>query len=584
MKHIPWIERGDIGEITLKPGIFLGCALASKLHHYRDLELQYFRHIELKTKHLSNNQSEESITPETLETSPGWFWFSAKILGLLAMLFGFVIIISRYLSTPGLMKAYPDWISMQFDVVLVFVLVVMGVILALLASLVLNLWQKSKGIQKNLEDEVGRRKEVERDLARARKMSKTGNWVLELPGRKMQWSDEICQILDCHPKNTDKTFQNFLKSVHPDDRGFVKREIQKALSHGKAFDLSHRIVRQDGSVKIVKQRSEVYLDSHGNPSQIMGTLQDITDQKEAENLAARLGRILDRSFNEIYTFDAETLKFTKVNLAARLNLRYSKEELREMTLEDLLPKFAWDQVRRLLSSLKRGVESVTAFEAVHERKNGTTYPVDIRLQLSRAESSLQFVAIVQDITHRKKLETIISKIHQELDKRVQERTSELVDLNKDLRIKVDEHKRVAKNIEARERRLIRIMNNVVDGIITIDEEGTIHSYNQVAKHLFGYKIEEALGQNIDALMAGSDGAQSSEYFKNLLQSKKSATLGLRRMISARKKDGAIISAELAVKETKIGNQRMFTGLIRNLAEKMEIEQELMQILKPMAKS
>jgi PAS domain S-box-containing protein len=538
----------------------------------------------LKSEHFSNKQSEQSTTPATLESSRSWFWFSARILVLLAMLFGFVIIISRYLSTPALMKAYPDWVSMQFDIVLVFVLIVMGVILALLASLVLNVWQRSKGLQKNLEDEIGRRKEVEKDLARAREMSKIGNWMLELPGRKMQWSDEVCQILDCHPKNRDMTFQNFLKSVHPDDRGFVKREIQRALSHGMAFNLSHRIVRQDGSIKIVKQRSEVFLDSQGRPAKILGALQDITDQKEAENLVARLGRILDRSFNEIYTFDAETLRFTKVNLAARLNLRYSKEELREMTLEDLLPKFAWGQVQRLMSSLRRGIESVTAFEAVHERKNGTTYPVDIRLQLSKAESRPQFVAIVQDITHRKKVEALTSKARQELDKRVNENTLELTNLNKNLRTEIDEQNNFIEALSAREYRLIRIMDNVVDGIITIDEEGTIHSYNRAAEHLFGFKIEEALGQNIDILMARSNGAQSGEYFKHLLQSKKSASLGLRRMISARKKDGTNFSAELAVKETKIGNQRMFTGLIRNLTEKMEIEQELMQILKPMTKS
>ena len=558
--------------------------MASKLHDYMDLGPFYFRNIELKSNHLSNSQSERSTAPKTLEAGRNWLRSSAKLLVLLAMLFGFVIVIIQYLSTSALLRSYPEWIPMQFDIVLVFILVVMGVILALFAGLVLNVWQKSKVLQKNLEDETGRRKEVERDLARARELSKIGNWVLELPGRKMQWSNEICQILDCHPKNRAMTFQNFLKSVHPDDRSFVKKEIQKALSHGMAFNLSHRIVRQDGSIKIVKQRSEVYLDSQGRPAQIMGTLQDITDQKEAENLAARLGRILDRSFNEIYTFDAETLKFTKVNLAARLNLRYNKEELSEMTLEDLLPKFAWDQVQRLLFSLRRGVESVTAFEAVHERKNGTTYPVDIRLQLSGAESRPQFVAIVQDITHRKKVETLISKAYQELDKKVSKRTSELMKSNKDLRIEIDEHKMVVEDLKAREHRLIRIMNNVVDGVITIDEKGIIHSYNQAAEDLFGFKIEEALGKNIDNLMAGLNGAQGNDYFKNLLQSKKSAALGLRRMISARKKDGTIFSAELAVRETEIGNQRMFTGLIRNLTEKMEIEQELIQLLKPMAKS
>ena len=542
-----------------------------------------FRNIELKSNYLIKNQDGASIGPRSQQVDRRRFWFSAQPLVFFALSVGFVVFISRYLSTPVLMKAYPDWVSMQFNIVLVFLLVVLGVVLILLASWALSLWQKSKRLRKNLENEINRRKDVEKDLARAREMSKTGNWVLELPGRKMQWSDEIYQILGCRPKEKCMTFQSFLKSVHPSDRGFVKIEIQKALKHGSAFNLTHRIVRRDGSIKIVKQRSEVYLDPEGRPTQILGTLQDITDQREAENLAARFGRILDRSFNEIYIFDAETFKFSKVNLAARLNLRYKMEDLCEMTLEDLLPEFAWDKVQKLMGSLKRGVESVTAFETVYERKNGTTYPVDIRLQLSRTESGSQFVAIVQDITDRKKIETFFNRAYQDIDKRVRERTSDLTKSNKDLQIEIAECKKTIEDLQEDERRLASIMNNVVDGIITIDEEGIIHSFNSAAEGLLGFKIEEVLGENISVLMAESNGAQRDDYFKNLLQSKKSAALGLRRVVSARKKDGTLFSAELVVRETLIGNQRMFTGLMRNLTERMETGQEWMRIFKPVTK-
>ncbi len=473
---------------------------------------------------------------------------------------------------------------MQFDNTQVYLLVMAGATFVSLVALLLNAWQKSKSTRKKLEDEIERRKEVERDLIRTREMSKTGNWVLELSDKSMQCSDEVSRLLDCWPKSKNVTFQKFLKSVHPDDRSFVKKEIKKALNRGAAFNLTHRIVRRDGSVKTIKQRSEVYLDSKGKPSQIVGTLQDVTDQKAAENLAARLGRILDRSFNEVYTFDAETFEFIKVNLAARLNLCYSKEELSKMTPKDILPEFAWNQVKKLIASLRRGVESVTAFEAVHERKNGTTYPVDIRLQLSRVESRPQFVAIVQDITDRKKVKNFFNKVYHDLEKQVQERTSSLTKSNRDLQIEIDEQKKALEVLETSERRLIEIMNNVVDGIITIDEEGTIHSFNRGAEHLFGFKTEEVLGQNVDILAADADGVQRDNYLKELLQSKISAALGLRRVVSVRKKDGTVFSAELAVNETVIGNQCMFTGLIRDLTEKMETEQELIQILKPLTTS
>ena len=198
-------------------------------------------------------------------------------------------------------------------------------------------------------------------------------------------------------------------------------------------------MRRDGSIKIVKQRSEVYLDPEGRPTQILGTLQDITDQREAENLAARFGRILDRSFNEIYIFDSETLKFSKVNLAARLNLRYKMEELCEMTLEDLLPEFAWDKVQKLMASLKRGVESVTAFETVHERKMELLIPWTSACS-SREQNPVRSLSLLFRISPIvKKVETFFNRAYEDIDKRVRERTLDLTKSNKDLLPLPDRH-------------------------------------------------------------------------------------------------------------------------------------------------
>lgn len=470
---------------------------------------------------------------------------------------------------------------MQFDTLLGILLIVMGAFLALVLGLAFNIWRKGESLQKNLEAEIGQRKKIEKDLARTQEISKTGSWMLELSSQEMALSDEVYRILGCRPQSTAMNLERFLKSVHPDDRSIVEKEIKKSTSQGTAFNLTHRIVRRDGSIRMVKQRSEIYLDQKGKPTQILGTLQDITEQKEAENLAVRLDRIIDKSFNEIYIFDAEIFKFTKVNLAARLNLRYSMEELYEMTPVDLIPEYTQEQFEKMTNSLKMGIETVAVFETVHKRNNGTLYPVDIRLQLSQTGTCPQFVAIVQDISDRKKVERLFSRSHQDIDKRVYERTSDLTKINKDLQKEIDELKKVVEVLGASEHHLVEFMNNVVDGIITIDQEGTIHSFNRGAENLFGLKIEEVLGRNISILMAGSEDAQGDEYFKNLLQSEKSAALGLRRVVTARRKDGTTFSVKLAVNETVIGGQRMFTGLIRNLTEKEEIEREIMQILKPM---
>lgn len=507
------------------------------------------------------NRNKQSADSSNLKADRGGVWISTKVLSLGVMLLVFIMIVSVYLNIPALTQV---WASMQSNTMLVILLLVLGVFIALFASLSFKAWRKGESLQKCLEDEVGQRSKVERDLTRAQEISKTGNWIVELSSQEMRWSNEVCRILDYIPNDADMNFQSFLNFVHPDDRSFVEKEIQKAIGLGMAFYITHRIIRGDGSIRMVKQRSEIYLDRKGEATRIMGTLQDITDQKKVENLAADLGRIVDKSFNEIYTFDADTLKFTKVNLAARLNLRYSMEELHEMTLVDLNPEYTHDQFEEKISPLKRGAESVTVFETVHKRKNGTPYPVDVRLQLSINEVRPQFVAIVQDISDRKKIESLFSRTQEDIDKRLHERTSILTKLNKDLQVEVDGQNKIIEALGTSENRWVEILNNAVDGIVEIDKEGTIHSFNRSAEHLFGFNIEEALGQNINTLMAGPDGSYRGEYFKNLLQSENPAPLGLRRVVTARKKDGSTFSVELTVKETVIGGQQMFIGLIRNL--------------------
>lgn len=365
-----------------------------------------------KIKLKLNKQSTDS---SNLKADRDGFWVSTKVLSLSIMLLGFVVIVSGYNNIPALSQV---WASMHFDILLVTLLPVLGALIILFTFLSFKAWRKGESLQKKLEDEVSLRSKVERDLTRAQEISKTGNWILELSTHEMRWSNEVCRILDYTPNATDMNLEGFLKFVHPDDRSFVEKEIQKAIGLGLAFYITHRITRGDGSVRMVKQRSEIYLDRKGEATRILGTLQDITDQKRVENLVADLGRIVDKSFNEIYTFDADTLKFTKVNLAARLNLRYSMEELHEMTPVDLNPEYSHEQFEEKIAPLKKEAGSVTVFETVHKRKNGTLYPVDIRLQLSINEIRPQFVAIVQDISDRKKIESLLSRTQEDFDNRL----------------------------------------------------------------------------------------------------------------------------------------------------------------------
>ncbi|WP_418127975.1 PAS domain S-box protein [Thermithiobacillus tepidarius DSM 3134] len=127
------------------------------------------------------------------------------------------------------------------------------------------------------------------------------------------------------------------------------------------------------------------------------------ERKRVEELSTRLGRILDNSFNEIYIFDAASLRFLQVSRGALRNLGYSMEEMAGMTVAELKP-LSIEQFEALLEPLRSGRRNQVVFESAHRRKNGSIYPVEVRLQLSTEATPPVFVAIVQDISERKRAE------------------------------------------------------------------------------------------------------------------------------------------------------------------------------------
>lgn len=119
------------------------------------------------------------------------------------------------------------------------------------------------------------------------------------------------------------------------------------------------------------------------------------------------GNILEDSVNEIFIFDAESMKFVMVNRGARENLRYSEGEMRELTPVDIKPEFTRERFERLIEPLVKGIEQKLVFQTVHERKDGSRYDVEIHLQLTQFGGRSSYVAIVLDVSERLKSEELV---------------------------------------------------------------------------------------------------------------------------------------------------------------------------------
>lgn len=141
-----------------------------------------------------------------------------------------------------------------------------------------------------LLNEIAERKRIEEALRRseaslteAQRIAHLGNWDWNIQTNQLHWSDEIYRIFGLSPQQFGATYEAFLDSVHPDDREFVKRAVHEALFGSKPYSIDHRIILPDGTIRIVHEQAEITFNEAGKPIRMIGTVQDLTDSKKAED-------------------------------------------------------------------------------------------------------------------------------------------------------------------------------------------------------------------------------------------------------------------------------------------------------------
>ncbi len=244
--------------------------------------------------------------------------------------------------------------------------------------------------------------ENKKRLATAQSIAHMGSWDWRLHDDHFHWSEELCAIFHETAEQMEDTYKAFISRVHPDDRKAVKKSMDTAIKEKKPLSIEHRIQLRNNQVRNVHNQAELILDINGEAKQMFGMIQDITERKQSEQREARLGRILNASSNEFLVFRADTFRIVEANEGALQNLGYTMEELRELTILNLMPELTAEFFSSLIQPLLERKREQVFFETSNRRKDTSSYPAELRLQLGQTETPPVFFAVVQDISERKK--------------------------------------------------------------------------------------------------------------------------------------------------------------------------------------
>ncbi len=119
-----------------------------------------------------------------------------------------------------------------------------------------------------------------------------------------------------------------------------------------------------------------------------------------------------------------------------------------------------------------------------------------------------------------------------------------------------------------------VVDHVIDGIITIDARGAITTFNRAAERIFGYAAGEVVGRNVKVLMPQPYRGEHDGYLHNYLRTGIPRIIGIGREVVGQRKDGTTFPMELAISEFKLGGERYFTGIVRDITERKRAEEEL----------
>ena len=284
----------------------------------------------------------------------------------------------------------------------------------------------------------------EQALSEAERIGGLGSYMLEFSTGRAVWSRNMYRIMDANPANPSvPTVDYFMEHIiHPEDRDTRLAMIAATREDGKPYDVEYRIRRRDGSIRLIRARGEVQRGHDGRPQKMVGTVQDVTEQREYERQLEQLNDKLAAINEELRTTNEDLLgandrlqraeqalrdseeryrsiveaspdaivvirdgRFVYANTAAlKLHSAQDLSEIVGRPLMDLVHPEEIERTRIELGKLSKIGQCAPLLEGRAMRLDGSTVDVEVTCVLVQFDGQPAIQAFVRDVSQRKKLE------------------------------------------------------------------------------------------------------------------------------------------------------------------------------------
>ncbi len=325
-------------------------------------------------------------------------------------------------------------------------------------------------------------------------------------------------------------------AIHPEDLEMFDAALSKCMAEGSEYRNEYRVIRPDGSVACLEEHGFLDRAEDGSPLSLTGLVIDVSKRVAATDALreseARYRQLVNMLPLAIFVHVDNKVVFGNAAMSHLMGVK-DESELMGRSILDLVHPSSQETLRQRQEEMARTGKSVAGCDMLAVRFDGRTVPVHVIAAPVDGYGNRATLVAVSDLTERERSAALLKSV----------------------------------------------LDSVDDAILTIDTRGTITSANRSTERLFQYSASDLLGRNVSILMPEYHRQQHDQYISNYVQTRIPKVIGLGREVEGRRRDGTTFPAELTVTEFMRDGEREFTGVLRDITARRQLEEQFRQAQK-----